>query len=159
MNKCILLVLLALLGIFSPLYAQMGATKSAAASQAWVEAFVSNAIHTIIAHQISPTKNGVTTMDIQGGKLTIYENTDYALRVTNSVSSVTNDTLFVWNGNGKYINPIGEIEATKTNMIYKGVASEIRDELLHFEGFFDVEGVMIPPQTSLSVTNNLEVVQ
>lgn len=159
MNKFMSLVLLALLGAFSSVYAQSGATKSAAASQAWVEAYVSNAIMSVRAPTVAKSENGVATMEIEGGTLTIYEATDAALMVTNSVCDVTNGTLFIWDGGNKYINQSGTIEATKTNMIYKGVNSSAENGLIHFENYFDVKGVLVSAPTSLATTNKVEVVQ
>jgi hypothetical protein len=145
--------------MFSSLYGQTGATKSAAASQAWVEAYVSNAITSVRAPTVAKAVNGVTTMEIEGGTLSIYEATDAALMVTNSVCDVSNGTLFIWDGGHKYINQTETIEATKTNMIYKGVNSSVVNGLIHFENYFDVKGVLVSAPTSLATTNKVEVVQ
>lgn len=157
MNKYLALIFAALAGAFSCAYAQ--ATSSAAASQAWVENYVSNAIASVRAPVVAQAVNGVATMEIEGGTLTIYEPTDAALQVTNSLSSVTNGTIFIWNGGNKYINQAGAIEATKTNMVYQGVQSVEKNGLIHFENLFDVAGVLVTAPTSLAITNNVEVVK
>lgn len=157
MMKYLALMFAALVGAISCVYAQ--ATRSAAASQAWVENYVSNAIASIRAPALAKTVNGESVMAIEGGTLTVYAPTDAALQVLNSTCSITNGTLFIWDGGNKYINQSGTIEATKTNMVYQGVYSTVVDGKIHFDGYFDVAGVLVTSLTSLAITNNVEVVK
>lgn len=157
MVKYLALMFAVLVGAISCVYAQ--ATRSAAASQAWVENYVSNAIASVRAPTLAKTVNGESSMALEGGTLTVYNPTDAALKVVNSVCAVEKGTLFIWDGGNKYINKTGTIEATKTNMVYQGVHSTVVNGLIHFEGFFDVAGVLVTAPTSLATTNKVEVVR
>ncbi len=135
-----------------------------AASQAWVEAYVSNYVANSTA-QLSATStttktNNTTYTTIGDGVLIIEDNTDAALKVLNATSAaaalgVTNGTTFVWNGAGAYINPIDTITSTKTNLVFHSVGSYETNSVIRFDGYFDVDPVLIQPSTSLSITNSL----
>ena len=139
-----------------------------AASQAWVEAYVSNYVATSAQLQATATtsKTNTTTYITMGdGVLIIEDSTDAALKVLNATSAalalgVTNGTTFVWNGAGKYINPIDTITSTKTNLVFHSVGSYETNSVIRFDGYFDVDPVLIQPSISLSITNSLtEVIQ
>ncbi len=150
-----------------------------AASQAWVEAYVSNYVANTSAqlqadgstYRTNINNNAATVYSVGEGSnaltLIIEDATDAALQVTNATAaataqSVTNGTLFVWNGAGAYINPLGSITCTKTNMVYSGVGStyDSAANILSFKGYFDALPVLIQPSTSLNITNSLtEVLQ
>lgn len=131
-----------------------------AASQAWVEAYVSNFVTQTSAVASAQTRaittNGVTTVSAPGGAiLTMEQPTDYALRVVSSASpSYADGTLFVWNGAGAFVARQGVVYCTATNMVCEGVGSaETADGLVHFEGLFAVKPVRVQPSVSLAATN------
>lgn len=172
MSKYTLLFFLALAGAFPCVYAQ--ATHRAAASQAWVMNYVSNFVANSAAEVQAGTTvenvDGVTTYTASAGtdnemRLVVWDSSDAALKVSNcsnaaTLTGLTNGTIFVWNGAGKYINPQGTIWVTKTNFVYNGVSSRPVDGVDRFDGWFDVQGVLIQPVTSAAVTNGMtEVVQ
>lgn len=161
MMKYLALMFAVLVGAVSCVYAQ--ATRSAAASQAWVENYVSNFVAKSAGELLATTKrtesNGTISFQVGDGKLVIDDASDAALKVLNSVCAVENGTLFIWDGGNKYINKTGMIEATKTNMVYQGVHSSVVNGMIHFDGFFDVAGVLVTAQMSLATTNKVEVVR
>ena len=140
-----------------------------AASQAWVEAYVSNYVANSSAQlqaTATTSKTNTTTYITMGdGVLIIEDSTDAALKVLNATSAalalgVTNGTTFVWNGAGKYINPIDTITSTKTNLVFHSVGSYETNSVIRFDGYFDVDPVLIQPSTSLNITNSItEVIQ
>ena len=86
--------------------------------------------------------------------VSIEDFTDAALLATNATASavsagVTNGTLFVWDGGRRYLNPVGVIEATTTNMTYNGVGSTVAGSLIRFDGLFDARAVVIQASKSL----------
>ncbi len=139
-----------------------------AASQAWVENFVSNYVANSAAEvQIGTTTSmadGITTITTPtGGTMTVEPSSDAALRATNCTAtavaaSVTNGTLFVWNGAGAYVSPAGNVTATATNLLWRAVGSVASDGLERFAGWFDVKGVRIQPSTSFAITNAIQEV-
>lgn len=145
-----------------------------AASQAWVADYVSNFVARtsaeIQAGTTVATSNGCTVVTANGGttnemRLVVEPFSDAALLATNCTASaeargVTNGCIFVWNGAGTYMNPLGVVSCTSTNMVYSGVGSVATNGLLRFEGWFDAVGVLIQPSASLSITNGMmEVTQ
>lgn len=138
-----------------------------AASQAWVESYVSNYVAKSAAEvqantTTSTADGGVTVIEVpDGGTVTVEPASDAALKVQSATAAavaagVSDGTLFVWNGAGAYVNPVGEVTCTATNMVYGGVGSTYSDGLLHFAGWFDARAVRIQPSVSLSVTNGTE---
>ena len=144
-----------------------------AASQAWVEQYVSNYVARSAAEVQAGTtvasSNGVTTIDAGEGagrvRLEIEELTDAAMLATNctvaaTAQGITNGCMFVWNGAGAYVNPLGVISCTSSNLVYSGVGSVATNGMERFAGWFDAYGVLIQPHTSLSITNGMtEVTQ
>ena len=139
-----------------------------AASQAWVEQYVSNYVARSAAEVQAGTtvvsSNGVTIISAGEGagrvRLEIEELTDAALLATNCAASaeargITNGCMFVWNGAGAYVNPLGVISCTPTNLVFSGVASVSTNGVERFAGWFDAYGVLIQPHTSLSITNGM----
>lgn len=161
MMKYLALMFAVIVGAFSCVCAQ--ATGSAAASQAWVENYVSNTIEKSVAQLIATAKttknNNTTAIQIGEGLFEMEDPSDAALKVVESSSSVTNGTLFVWNGAGQYINPAGTIQSTSTNLVYQGVSSTYENGILVFAGHFNVDCVLIQPSVSYSVTNKVEAAQ
>lgn len=144
-----------------------------AASQAWVEQYVSNYVARSAAEVQAGTtvasSNGVTTINAGEGagrvRLEIEELTDAAMLATNctvaaTAQGITNGCMFVWNGAGAYVNPLGVISCTSSNLVYSGVGSVATNGMERFAGWFDAYGVLIQPHTSLSITNGMtEVTQ
>lgn len=139
-----------------------------AASQAWVTNYVAQALATSRAELESTatvtSSNGVTEISVGSGLKSmrlVYENpTDAALKATNCTAAaiqqgVTNGTLFVWNGMGAYINPLGVVSCTSTNIVFSGVGSVATNGFERFAGWFDAYGVLIQPHTSLAITNGM----
>lgn len=172
MSKYTLLFFLALVGAFPCAYAQ--ATRSAAASQAWVMNYVSNFVANsaaeVQAGTTVETVTNVTTYTANAGttnemRLVVQAATDAALMATNCTATaisagVTNGLYFVWAGGADYINPVGTVTATPSNFTWRGVASVPADGLDRFAGWFDIKGVLIQAATSAAVTNGMtEVVQ
>lgn len=133
-----------------------------AASQAWVEAFVSNyvaqSVSEVAAKTVTETAGGVTTVTVPGGGvLTMEEPTDYALRVVaSSAASATNGALLVWNGAGEYVSPSARVSCTATNMVFEGVGSAWTNGLLRFGAVLDAEPVRIQPSAALAATNGVK---
>ncbi len=137
-----------------------------AASQAWVESYVSNYVARSAAEVSVKTKTetvgGVSTITTgDGAVLKMEQASDAALKVLSSTPSatevgVTNGTLFVWNGRGAYVCPAGSVECTATNMAYRGVGSTFSGGRLRFAGWFEAQAVRIQPSVSLSVTNGMQ---
>lgn len=161
MMKYLALMFTVIVGAISCAYAQ--ATQSAAASQAWVENYVSNFLAKSAGQLIATSKttenNGIITIQVGEGKLVMEDATDAAMTVVETYSAVTNGTLFVWNGAGQYINPVGNIQSTSTNLVYQGITSTFENGLLSFAGHFKVKPVLIQPGVSFSVTNKMEIVK
>ena len=145
-----------------------------AASQAWVANYVSNYVagtaSEVRAGTATTHSNGYTIVSSPVGttgrsvRAVIQDSTDPALRATNCTSAavsqgVTNGLYFVWNGAGEYINPVGAVTATPSNLVYSGVSSVYTNGFDHFAGLFDVKGVLIQPDTSYAITNSTEVAQ
>ena len=139
-----------------------------AASQAWVENYVSNYVARTAAEVQAGTTvvttNGVTVIEAGSGRnavrLVMEDSTDAALLATNCTATamaqgVTNGCLFVWNGAGAYINPLGVVSCTSTNLVYSGVGSMATNGMERFAGWFDAYGVLIQPHTSLAITNGM----
>lgn len=107
-----------------------------AASQEWVRQYVAG---------LNGGTNDTFTATTPGGtKITMtYELfTEAALMATNSANAtVTNGTLFAWNGEGRYLNlnvPPGlTIQATTTNFIFGAAQSRVVDEI---DTFVDADG-------------------
>lgn len=147
-----------------------GDAFAVAASQAWVENFVSNYVANsaaeIRANTTTASSNGFTVVTANAGtenevRLVMQDATDAALRATNCTAaavsaSVTNGTLFVWNGAGEYVSPAGSIEATATNLVWRGVGSVPSGGLERFVGWFDAKGVRIQPDASFAITNAIQ---
>lgn len=139
-----------------------------AASQAWVEAYVSNYVAGSAAEVLAGTKTeadgGVVTITAgNGAVLTMEQALDAALVATNCTAAaaargVTNGCLFVWNGAGAYIGPNGTVTATPTNLVFAGVSSAYTNGVERFAGWFDAYGALVQPSTSLAVTNGMEEV-
>ena len=142
-----------------------------AASQAWVSNYVAKAIAgsagELQASAKTTEKNGVAVIEACDGSSTVRieipDSTDAALRATNCTAtavsaSVTNGTLFVWNGAGAYVSPAGNVTATATNLLWRGVGSVPSGGLERFAGWFDVKGVRIQPSTSFAITNAIQEV-
>ena len=72
-------------------------------------------------------------------------------------AGVTNGCTFVWNGAGAYVNPLGSISCTATNLVWDGVASFPTNGVDRFEGWFDVTGAKLQPDASFAITNGMEV--
>ncbi len=161
MKKYLALMFVVLVGVVSCVYAQ--ATRSAAASQAWVENFVTNyvanSVGQLSASVKTETANGVTTFSLGDGRLVMEEATDAALKVVRTSSAVTNGTVFVWNGGGKYFSHAGTIESTRTNLVYNGIGSTYSNGEISFAGALVVKPVLLQPSVSAAATNNLEVVR
>lgn len=162
MSKYMLGLFLALAGAFSLAYGQ--ATTSAAASQAWVTNYVTRAIAAsageLTATATTATANGVTTITVGEGVLTFETPVDAALVVSATQSAVTNGTTFVWNGSGRYINPVGAITSTATNLVWNGVGAVAgADNKITFAGWFTVDPVLIQPSKSYAITNGVEVAE
>jgi len=144
-----------------------------AASQAWVENYVSNYVARTAAEVQAGTTvvttNGVTVIEAGSGRnavrLIMEDSTDAALLATNCTATataqgITNGCTFVWNGAGAYVNPHGTIAATPTNLVFSGIASVPTNGVERFAGWFDAYGALIQPRTSLSITNGMtEVTQ
>ena len=141
-----------------------------AASQAWVSNYVAQAISSSRAEREATatvtTTGGVTVIETGSGRgavrLVIEDATDAAMVATNCAAQavsagVTNGCVFVWNGAGAYVNPLGVISCTPTNLVYSGVASFPTNGVDRFEGWFDVQGILIQPDTSFAITNGMEV--
>lgn len=140
-----------------------------AASQAWVENYVSNYVARTAAEVQAGTtvvsSNGKMVVTANPGctnemRLVIQDFTDAALVATNCTASaisqgVTNGCVFVWNGAGAYINPNGAISCTSSNLVYSGVGSVATNGFERIAGWFDVYGGLIQADTSLSITNGM----
>ena len=140
-----------------------------AASQAWVEQYVSNYVARTAAEVQAGTtvvsSNGSTVATANAGgpdemRLVVQDFSDAALLATNCTASanahgVTNGCLFVWNGAGAYINPAGTVSCTVSNLVWEGVGSVHTNGVDWFPGWFDVLGALIQPDTSLSITNGM----
>lgn len=140
-----------------------------AASQAWVENYVSNyvarAAATVQAGTVVVATNGGMTVTADTGagsemRLVIQGFSDAAMIATNCTASavsrgVTNGCLFVWDGAGRYINPAGVISCTATNLVWEDEGSVQANGFERFEGWFDAYGALIQPDTSLSITNGM----
>lgn len=140
-----------------------------AASQAWVENYVSN----YVARTAAEVQAGTVTVRTNGSmvvtanpgranemRLVVPDFTDAAMIVTNCTSAseaqgITNGTVFVWNGAGEYINPLGVISCTSTNLVYSGVGSTTIDGFERFVGWFDAYGGLIQADTSFAITNGM----
>lgn len=166
MSKYTIILLGLILGVSTLGFAQ--ATKSVAASQAWVENFVSNYVANTKSEAIASTTTTESdthvTIKCGDGVLTMEKQTDAALLITNTTSKAVSSgvlpgMLAVWNGRGKYINSSLEIVSTSSNLVYNGVGSIPKTKLIHFDGWFDVLPVLIQPAQSLSITNTMERVQ
>lgn len=153
--------------VFSALAGLAAASASGiAASQAWVESYVSNYVARSAGEVSANTKTeasgGVTEITTgDGAVLTMEDATDAALKVRSATAAsvaagVTNGTLFAWNGAGAYMNPHGTITATPTNLVFSGVSSVSTNGVERFAGWFDALPVRIQPSVSLSVTNGTE---
>lgn len=150
--------------LFGAALLSAGAEDVKIATRDWVTNYVAQAMSKV---NVS-SSNGVNR--IRSGSETrymelIYEDaTDRALVAANctadaTFAGVTNGTLFVWNGAGKYLNPAGSITATQTCLVFGGVESVHVDKYERFDGWFDVSGMLIQPSTSHAVTNGMEVVR
>ena len=142
-----------------------------AASQAWVAEYVSNyvgrASASVQAGTTVSVSNGCTVVTANAGstnemRLVVQDFSDAAMVATNCLAQavsagVTNGCTFVWNGAGAYVNPLGVISCTSTNLVWDGVGSVATNGLLRFEGWFDATGVLIQPSASLAITNGMEV--
>ena len=140
-----------------------------AASQAWVENYVSNyvaaAAASVQAGTTAVQTNGCTVITANPGaegemRLVVQDATDAALEATNCMGSataqgITNGCTFVWNGAGLYINPHGAIMATPTNLVFSGVSAVSTNGLERFAGWFDAYGVLIQADTSFAITNGM----
>ncbi len=140
-----------------------------AASQAWVEQYVSNYVARTAAEIQAGTTvvstNGSTVVTANAGRpgemrLVIQDFTDAAMIATNCTAAaeargVTNGCVFVWNGAGAYLNPNGTITATPTNLVYSGVGSMSTNGVERFAGWFDAYGGLIQADTSFSITNGM----
>lgn len=140
-----------------------------AASQAWVEQYVSNYVARTAAEIQAGTTvvstNGSTVVTANAGRpgemrLVIQDFTDAAMIATNCTTAaeargVTNGCVFVWNGTGAYLNPNGTITATPTNLVYSGVGSMSTNGVERFAGWFDAYGGLIQADTSFSITNGM----
>lgn len=139
-----------------------------AASQAWVSNYVAQAIATSRGELEATAKvtatGGVRVIETGSGKgmvrLVIEDATDAAMVATNCTVyamsvGITNGCMFVWNGAGAYLNPSGTIWCTSSNLVYSGVGSVATNGVERFAGWFDACGVLIQPNTSLSVTNGM----
>lgn len=143
-----------------------------AASQAWVENYVSNyAARTaaeVQAGTVTVRTNGSMVVTANPGganemRLVIQDFSDAAMVATNCTASaiaqgVTNGCVFVWNGAGAYVNPLGAISCTATNMVFEGVGSVATNGVERFAGWFDAYGGLIQPDTSFAITNGMEEV-
>ena len=135
-----------------------------AASQAWVTNYVAQAIagsKSEAVHDVSSRENDGVMVFAYGDVVFSYEiPSDAALLATNCLAQavsagVTNGCTFVWNGAGAYVNPLGSISCTATNLVWDGVASFPTNGVERFGGWFDVQGILIQPHTSLSITNGI----
>lgn len=140
-----------------------------AASQAWVEQYVSNYVARTAAEIQAGTTvvstNGSTVVTANAGRpgemrLVIQDFTDAAMIATNCTAAaeargVTNGCVFVWNGAGAYLNPNGTITATPTNLVYSGVGSMSTNGVERFAGWFDAYGGLIQADASFSITNGM----
>lgn len=140
-----------------------------AASQAWVEQYVSNYVARTAAEIQAGTTvvstNGSTVVTANAGRpgemrLVIQDFTDAAMIATNCTAAaeargVTNGCVFVWNGAGAYLNLNGTITATPTNLVYSGVGSMSTNGVERFAGWFDAYGGLIQADTSFSITNGM----
>ena len=145
-----------------------------AASQAWVADYVSNYVARTSAEVRAGTtvavSNGCTVVTANAGstnemRLVVQDFSDAALLATNCLAQavsagVTNGCTFVWNGAGAYVNPLGAISCTSTNLVWDGVASFPTNGVERFEGWFDVTGARLQPDASFAITNGMmEVTQ
>lgn len=140
-----------------------------AASQAWVENYVSNYVAKTAAEVQAGTtvvtSNGSMVVTANAGRpnemrLVVQAFTDAAMIATNCTAAaeargVTNGCVFVWNGAGAYLNPNGTITATPTNLVYSGVGSMSTNGVERFAGWFDAYGGLIQADTSFSITNGM----
>lgn len=139
-----------------------------AASQAWVSNYVAQAISSsraeLEATATVTATGGVTVIETGSGRnavrLVMEDATDAALIATNCTATaithgVTNGCTFVWNGVGAYVNPLGVVSCTSTNLVYSGVGSVATNGMERFAGWFDAYGVLIQPHTSLAITNGM----
>ena len=140
-----------------------------AASQTWVENYVSN----YVARTAAEVQAGTVTVYTNGSmvvtanqgdtnemRLVVPDFTDAAMIATNctlasGARGITNGTVFVWNGAGAYVNPLGVISCTSTNLVYSGVGSVAADGLERFAGWFDAYGGLIQADTSFAITNGM----
>ena len=143
-----------------------------AASQAWVAEYVSNYVEraaaTVQAGTTVVSSNGCTIVTANGGtsnevRLVVQDSSDAAMVATNCAASaeargITNGCVFVWNGAGAYVNPLGVISCTPTNLVYSGVGSVATNGVERFAGWFDAYGGLIQPDTSFAITNGTEEV-
>lgn len=143
-----------------------------AASQAWVAEYVSNYVEraaaTVQAGTTVVSSNGCTIVTANGGtsnevRLVVQDFSDAAMVATNCAASaeargITNGCVFVWNGAGAYVNPLGVISCTPTNLVYSGVGSVATNGVERFAGWFDAYGGLIQPDTSFAITNGMEEV-
>lgn len=138
-----------------------------AASQAWVSNFVMKAVASsaseLRATSVSSNLNGVATLYIAGDspvRVEIEDCTVKALRAGNCTAQaeaggITNGALFVWNGAGAYVNPLGVVSCTSTNLVFSGVGSVATNGVERFAGWFDARGVLIQPVAALAATNGM----
>ena len=142
---------------------------------AYVECYVSNAIAnsvaSLVANAKTTTSNGVTTVSVGEGKNRMwfsYEEASVdALVATNATDAasefgITNGFLFVWDGDGTYINGNGETIITYTNrncLTWHEIDSVVTNGFETFEGNFAVLRTMLQPSIALAVTNGLRVAE
>ena len=121
----------------------------------------------------STSSNGVNVIETKVGddggtmRLEWEDATVYALMVTNATTAsaeygITNGFVFVWNGDGTYVNGNGEIVKTypksETNrqcLTWHDIDSISTNGLEVFEGNFSVGGVMLQPSVAAQITNAL----
>ena len=135
-----------------------------AASQEWVtnyvEEVVTNSRSEAILDVSESEADNVIAIAYRDAVLRYERPSDAALLVTNCTAQagalgMTNGCLFVWNGAGAYINSLGAISCTATNLVFEGVSSIATNGVERFTGWFDAYGVLIQPHTSFAITNGV----
>ena len=111
------------------------------ASQEWVRRYVSG---------LTASTNGTFSADAGDlGTITArYEAASVAALVATNAApgcSVTNGQVFAWAGGGAYRGGGETVTATQTNLVWRGLQSDVVDGIDTFAGAFGVVGTMVTP--------------
>lgn len=111
------------------------------ASQEWVRRYVAG---------LTASTNGTFSADAGDlGTITArYEAASVAALVATNAAPgcvVTNGQVFAWAGGGAYRGGGETVTATQTNLVWRGLQSDVVDGIDTFAGAFGVVGTMVTP--------------